>query len=167
MYNPFPLITPSLLISQISDKKGKRFFVRQTFKRGFLEGLKAAFLLRGYTEDEKDVANEHFTLLAHDPNAFLYDAKNEEHLEKLKIASRQPSGFKVYYVGKTKVDWKPPKIIVDKLQKYIRARHPHWRTKKGSDPIDAGLYEEFGNIYFKLNFGSEEEKVFFDIIENF
>jgi hypothetical protein len=57
MYNPFPLLTPSLLISQISEEKGKRFFVRQTFKRGFIESLKAAFLLRGYTEDKKDLAN--------------------------------------------------------------------------------------------------------------
>jgi hypothetical protein len=58
MYNPFPLFTPTLLLAQTSEAKGKRFFVRQTFPRGKHPELKAAFLFRGYTEEEKNVAEE-------------------------------------------------------------------------------------------------------------
>jgi len=46
MYNPFPLLNPGLLRDQVA--KGKRYFVRQNFPRGYEGRLKAAFLLRAY-----------------------------------------------------------------------------------------------------------------------
>jgi hypothetical protein len=167
MYNPFPLFTPTLLLAQISEAKGKRFFVRQTFQRGKQPELKAAFLFRGYTEEEKELAQEHVENLSRDPHAFLYDAKNEAHLEKLKTAARQPSGFKIYYVGKTKWEWKPPPVYQVKMKNYIQKLHPRWRTARGKNKVMVGLYEECGELFLKFNFEEEEDKIVFDAIENF
>ena len=167
MYNPFPLFTPSLLLAQLSEAKGKRFFVRQTFPRGMHEGLKAAFLFRGYTEEEKNMAEEHFQSLRHDPNAFLYEANNNMHLEKLRTAARQPSGFKIYYVGKTKWEWRPPPVYQTKIKKFIQHFHSGWRTTRGKNKVMVGLHEEFGNIFLKFSFEKEVDKIPFDQIENF
>ena len=54
MYNPFPLLTKGMLDDQIV--KGKRWFVRQSFARGMESRVRAAFLIRGYQEEEKDLA---------------------------------------------------------------------------------------------------------------
>jgi hypothetical protein len=167
MYNPFPLFTPTLLLAQMSEAKGKRFFVRQTFPRGKMPELKAAFLFPGYTEEEKDLAEEHFQNLHRDPNAFFYDAKNPEHLEKLKTAARQPSGYKIYYVGKTKWEWKPPPVYQNKMKNFIQKMHPRWRTSRGKNKVMVGLYEERGELFLKFNFEEEEDKIVFDEIENF
>jgi hypothetical protein len=167
MYNPFPLLTPSSLLAQMAPEKGKRYFVRQTFPRGLEDGLRAAFLFRGYTLEEERLAQEHLQFLTADPNSFLYDVTRKDHLEKLTTAARQPSGFKVYYVGKTKIDWKLPKSLDHKLRHYIRETHPGWRTKKGGDTVQALLYEEFGRIYLKLSFLGEEENLLLEKLENF
>jgi hypothetical protein len=167
MYNPFPLLTPAMLISQISGEKAKRYFVRQTFERGMTDGSKAAFLLRAYSGDEKEMAEQHFARLQNDPNAFLYDAKMETHSEKLKIAARQPSGFKIYYVGKTKLEWKPPLIYQNKMKRYLQQRHPAWRTSRGKNKVMIGLLESYGDIYLKFNFGYEEDQIPFDEIEKY
>jgi hypothetical protein len=157
MYNPFPLFTPDVLNGRIEH--GKRYFIRQTYKRGHDLRLKAAFLLRGYEENEKDIAEKHLSKLSLDGNAFLYDALNPEHLKKLEIASRQPFGFKIFYAGKKNIEWKPPKEYQEKTRKYILRNHPNWRTKKGGDKVQVGLYEEFGELFIKLSFEDEEETV--------
>jgi hypothetical protein len=167
MYNPFPILTPSLLLSQLGGEKQKRFFVRQTFFRGMQDGLKAAFLFRGYSEEERALAQTHLEKLARDPHAFLYDAKNEEHLEKLMRASRQPAGFKVYYVGKKKWEWRPPAQYQDKMKRYIQKKHAGWRTSRGKNQVLIGLYESFGDIFLKFNFENESDQIPFDEIEKY
>ena len=157
MYNPFPLLNEKLLIDKI--KEGKKYFVRQTYKRGFQERLKAAFLFRAYGEDEKDLAEKHFEKIGDDKNAFLYDATNHDHLEKLHIAAKQPFGYKVFYAGKKGIEWKPPYQYQQKMRKYIRAEHPGWRTQTGGDKIEIGLYEEFGELFLKFSFEGEDDKV--------
>ena len=167
MYNPFPLLTPALLQHQISEASRKRFFVRQTFPRGKQPLLKAAFLFRGYREDEKNLAEAHFKSLIHDPNAFFYDATTPTHFEKLQVAARQPSGFRIYYVGKTKWDWKPPPPYQDKMKRFVQQRHPGWRTSKGKNKVMIGLYEAFGNIFLKFSFEKEDDNIPFDEIEKY
>src|SRR5882762_5929205 len=98
MYNPFPLLSKGLLTDQIG--KGKRWFVRQTFARGMEGRLKAAFLIRGYEADEKATAEQHLAAIGQDKYAFLYDAENAEHLERLGIAAGQPFGYKLFYAAK-------------------------------------------------------------------
>ena len=165
MYNPFPLLNEKLLHDKIAE--GKRYFVRQTYVRGMLPRIRAAFLFRAYDENEENLAHSHFQKLHADPNAFLYDAQNKEHMARLVIAAKQPFGFKIFYAGKKGIDWKPPTAYQSKMQKYIASNHPHWRTKSGGNKIHIGLYEEFGQLFIKLSFEEEEVKIPFDEIEKY
>ena len=165
MYNPLPLLTPGLLEDQLS--KGKRWFVRQTFPRGMEPRLIAAFLLRGYEAEEKHLANQHLATLAKDGNAFLYDAQDAGHLEKLKIAAGQPFGYKVFYAARKGVEWKPPASYQQKMRDYLRRHHPAWRVQKEGDKIQIGLYEEFGQLFLKFSYSDEEDTIPFDLIEKY
>ncbi|PWT70721.1 MAG: hypothetical protein C5B59_20170 [Bacteroidetes bacterium] len=165
MYNPFPPLNEKLLKDKIAE--GKRYFVRQTYERGMQPRIRAAFLFRGYEENEKNIADLHFQKLQADPNAFLYDAQIGEHMERLIVAARQPFGFKIFYAGKKGIDWRPPPDYQSKMQKYIAHHHPNWRTKSGGDKIQVGLYEEFGQLFLKLSFEQEEDKIPFDEIEKY
>ncbi len=165
MYNPFPLLNERLLEDKINE--GKRYFVRQTFRRGMEPRLKAAFLLRAYDEEEKEMANRHMQKITNDPHAFLYDAMEPEHLEKLHIAAKQPFGFKIFYAGKKGVNWKPPVAFQIKMRRYIREKHPNWGSIKDGPKVEIGLLEEFGELLLKLSYEDEEEMIPFSDIENF
>jgi len=165
MYNPFPLLTKGLLKDQVD--KGKRWFVRQTFRRGMEARLKAAFLIRGYEEKERVLAEQHMTALQRDGNAFLYDAAIPGHLEKLSIAAGQPLGYKIFYAAKKGVDWKPPTTYQQKIRHYINRHHPNWRTRNEGGEIQAGLYEEFGELFIKFSHGHEEDTIPFETIEQY
>lgn len=158
-------MTRGLLADQLA--KGKRYFIRQTFARGMDARLKAAFLLRAYTPEEKEDADRHLAALGHDGNAFLYDASLPEHEEKLRIAAGQPFGYKIFYAAKKGADWKPPPVYREKIKHYIRQHHPGWRTRKGGDKIQVGLYEEFGELFLKLSYDKEHDTIPFDLIEKY
>lgn len=168
MYNPFPLLSRGLLKDQVAG--GKRYFVRQTYSRGLGPRLKAAFLLRGYLESEREMAERHMAALGRDGNAFLYDATVQEHMGRLVVAADQPFGYKVFYAAKKGVDWKPPALYAEKIRIYINRHHPDWRGRQdagGRDAgkIEVGLYEEFGELFLKFSHGQEEETIPFHIIE--
>ena len=172
MYNPFPLLTPGLLKDQMA--RGKCLFVRQTFPRGYEGRLKAAFLVRGYGTEERELAERHFAAIAGDlnafagdPNAFLYDVSVPAHVERLEIAAGQPFGYKVFYAAKKGVEWKPPETYQEKMKAYIRRHHPGWRTKKDGDKIQIGLYEEFGELFLKFSYEEEHDTIPFDLIEKY
>lgn len=165
MYNPFPLLTPGLLKDQIA--KGKCYFVRQTFTRGYEGRLKSAFLIRGYSADEKELAEQHLAAIGHDPNAFLYDVQVPAHVERLTIAAGQPFGYKVFYAAKKGVDWKPPEAYEGKIRAYISRHHAVWRTQKEGDKIQVGLYEEFGELFLKFSYQEENDSIPFDLIEKY
>ncbi|HEY8967435.1 MAG TPA: hypothetical protein VIM64_00045 [Puia sp.] len=163
MYNPFPLLTRGLLEDQV--KKGKRWFVRQTFTRGMGARLTAAFLIRGYKEEEKATAEEHMATLQRDRNAFLYDAKIPMHLEKLGKAAGQPTGYKIFYAAKVGTDWKPPEPYEGRIRAYISRHHPNWRARGDGGKIRVGLYEIFGELFLKFHHRREEYMIPFDTIE--
>jgi len=165
MYNPFPLLTRGLLEDQL--KKGKRWFVRQTLPRGMEPRLIAAFLLRAYDQEEKEIAGQHITAIAGDGNAFLYDATLPTHLQKLQIAAGQPFGYKVFYAARKGIEWTPPPAYQEKMRHYIRRHHPAWRPQKEGDKIAIGLYEEFGQRFLKFSHADEEDNIPFDQIENY
>lgn len=179
MYNPFPLLTPGLLRDQVA--KGKRYFVRQNFPRGYEPRIKAAFLLRAYEAEDKAVAEQHLAHLTpgprpgagagasrhSDPYAFLYDAGIQDHLVRLKTAATQPFGYKVFYAAKKGVDWNPPEAYREKVRAYIRLHHPGWRGSRGGDPIEIGLYEEFGELFLKFSREDEHDTIPFDLIEKY
>jgi hypothetical protein len=165
MYNPFPLLTPGLLRDQVA--KGKRYFVRQNFPRGYEGRLKAAFLLRAYEPIDQLTAEQHLAALHKDPYAFLYDVTVQDHLVRLKTAATQPFGYKVFYAAKRGVDWKPPETYREKMQHYIRRHHPAWRGTRGANPIEIGLYEEFGELFLKFSCEDEHDTIPFDLIETY
>jgi hypothetical protein len=165
MYNPLPLLTTGLLQDEL--KKGKRWFVRQTYPRGMTPGLKATFLLRTYPAEEKTTALLHLAAIEKDRNAFLYDANLPEHLEKLNIAARQPAGYKVFYAARKGVDWKPPGPYQQKIRHYIRSHHPAWLPQKAGEKIEIGLYEEFGQFFLKFSYDGQEDTIPFDLIEKY
>jgi hypothetical protein len=175
MYNPFPLLTPGLLRDEVA--KGKRYFVRQNFPRGYDSRLNAAFLLRAYDAIDQSTAEQHLAVLQspggggpRDPYAFLYDVTIQDHLVRLKTAATQPFGYKVFYAAKKGVDWKPPETYREKMRHYILRHHPGWRSTsatRGADPIEIGLYEEFGQLFLKFSCEDEHDTIPFDLIEQY
>lgn len=165
MYNPFPLLTPGLLRDQVA--KGKRYFVRQFFPRGYDTRLKAAFLLRAYEEIDKATAEQHLAALNNNPYAFLYDVTIQDHLVRLKTAATQPFGYKVFYAAKKGVDWKPPETYREKMRHYIRSHHPGWRGTESNAQIEIGLFEEFGELFLKFSREDEHDTIPFDLIEKY
>jgi hypothetical protein len=165
MYNPFPLLTPGLLRDQVAN--GKRYFVRQNFPRGHTRPLKAAFLLRAYEAIDQLTAEQHFAALASDPYAFLYDVTIQDHLVRLKTAATQPFGYKIFYAAKKGVDWKPPENYREKMRHYINRNHPAWRGIQGRQPVEIGLYEEFGELFLKFSCEDEHDTIPFDLIETY
>ena len=163
MYNPLPLLTEALLQGMVDA--GKRYFVRQTYARGLDGRVRNAFLLRGYGADEKEMADRHMEALLRDGNAFLYDATEPEHLERLGVAAGQPFGYKVFYAAKKGVDWKPPPPYAEKIRQYILRRHPAWNLRRDGGQVAVGLYEEFGELFLKFNHGDDEIIIPFHIIE--
>ncbi|HWK02106.1 MAG TPA: hypothetical protein VNS58_00645 [Puia sp.] len=165
LYNPFPLLSETLLKDQVA--KGKRFFVRQAFARGMDARLKAAFLFRAYSADEREQAERHVTAIPQDPHVFLYDADIPEQLEKLYIAARQPFGYKIFYAAKKGVDWKPPPVYREKIRHYINRHHAGWRGSREGEKIQVGLYEEFGELLLKFSYDGEEDTIPFGDIEKY
>lgn len=159
------MLSEGLLKDQVAN--GRRFFIRQRFARGMSTHLKAAFLIRAYPEDEKEYADRHLAAIANDVHAFLYDAQNPEHLEKLYIAARQPFGYKIFYAAKKGVDWNPPPVYKEKIRHYINRHHPGWRGNPDGEKIQVGLYEEFGELFIKFSYDREEDTIPFDDIEKY
>lgn len=163
MYNPFPLLTESILSNRVW--RGKRYFVRQTFRRGLEPDIKASFLFRAYAASEKEQAETHLAFIAADPHAYLYDAGNPADLAKLQVAASQPPGYKVYYAGK-EVQWVPSKDHQFRIRRYLLSHHPGWYTQKAKNPIEVVLCEEWGELLLKLRFRNEQEIIPFEQIEH-
>ena len=163
MYNPFPLLNEKILNEKIQS--GRRFFIRQTYPRGLEVRLKAAFLLKGYSSIDKDLALQHLATLKKDGNAFLYDVEDPEHVKKLFTAAQQPFGYKIYYAAKKGEDWKPPQEYQMKIKVYLKQNHSNWKSKPGGEKIAVGLYEEFGKLFLKFSFDGEEDIVPIEEIE--
>jgi hypothetical protein len=163
-YNPFPLLTANLLEAKMLE--GKKYFVRQTYLRGLRTGLKVSLLIKAYKADEEELAEKHMANILHDKHAYVYDSDDQQQLLKLQIAASQPEGFAIYYAGHRK-NWKLPAEYQQKIRKYIHQKHPGWKTKKGGDKIQAGLYEEFGQLFLTFSFEEEADKVPFDFIEKY
>ena len=163
MFNPFYPFTDQLLDGFV--KKGKTFFVRQTFPRAksiLDEGVKGYFLFTHY--DNLTTAQDHYGAIAHDPNRFLYDWYLDEHQRKLCLAA---SGLKDYriFAAVFKPDWE--KGITDRLKEQVRkyAAGLGWEIKR-ADGLDTNYELQFGELYLRLRSGTREVKIKFEEIEN-
>jgi hypothetical protein len=165
MYNPLPLLSTGLLEDEL--RKGKRWFVRQTYARGMTAGISAAFMIRSYTADEESTALQHLKAIEKDRNAFLYDAGLDLHRERLSIAARQPTGYRVFYAARKGVEWTPPGDYQQKMRNYIRTHHSAWIPQKAGEKIEIGLFEEFGQFFLKFTYDGEDDTITFDLIEKY
>ncbi|MES2331203.1 MAG: hypothetical protein V4539_16480 [Bacteroidota bacterium] len=153
MHNPLYIFDREVLDELI--KTGHRYFVRQTYKRGLNHSdLKASFLISHYEEQAK--AEIHYKALTTDPNRFLYDAENPDHLLKLQVAASQPEGYRIYTLHLAMEEWKVPLILKGNLRRYITKLgwHP---TKSGG--VNAKLFSQFGELFVALRWQSHETKV--------
>lgn len=152
MHNPLYIFSTEVLEELI--KTGHRYFVRQTYRRGYDHTLKASFLISHYEEQAK--ADIHFKALTNDPNRFLYDAQNPERLTKLQIAAAQPEGFRIYTLHLAMEEWKVPTSLKGNLKRYITRLNWHPSKDKG---VNAKLFSQFGELFIALKWQSHETKV--------
>ena len=156
MHNPLALLDVKLLNALL--KAGHTHFVRQAFPRGIDHtdsDQKGAYLITQYREEAK--AQIHYDALASDPTRFLYDITNAEHLDKLKIASTQPQGYRIYSSLLLDKKWIPPHEMKGKIKRYISMRL-NWQPK-GSDTVNTDLFFQFGELFVTLKWGSHEVKI--------
>ena len=155
MHNPFSLYSERLLNALLNA--GHKYFVRQTYKRGldhFDEQQKGAFLISHYNELNK--ATIHYEALVKDGNRFLYDIEKPEHIEKLRIASKQPEGYKIYSPLLTQ-EWTPSNDMRQKIRRYIDYKLK-WRPSR-EETVATNLFIEFGELFITLKLRSYNEKV--------
>jgi hypothetical protein len=162
MFNPFYPFTTQLLDGFV--KKGKKYFVRQTFHRAmdhFDEGIKGYFIFSHY--DNLTTAMDHFGAIANDAYRFLYDWDNAEHREKLKIAASQPKEYKIF-AGVFKQDWE--RQVTNRLKEKVRmyVSKLGWSPKPG-EMVDTKYEIQFGELYMRLSYAGRQAKVKFEEIE--
>jgi hypothetical protein len=163
MFNPFHPFTDPLLDAFVQH--GKRYFVRQTYRRGvnaLNEGIKGAYLISHY--DDLNKAQAHYNALASDPNRFLYDWNNTGHQQKLKVAASSPAGYKVYSCTLER-NWE--RHITDRIKKGIRlyVTGLGWQPSR-SEGLNTKYFQIFGELYIQLKYKTREVKVKFEEIEN-
>jgi hypothetical protein len=155
MHNPFSLHSEELLRSMLTA--GRRYFVRQYYPRGidhFHADLKAAFLLTHYNEQPR--AQVHYEALSKDGYRKIYDARDDDDMDKLLMAVRQPSGYAVY-AAVLSAPWRPSELTAEKVKRYVSAKLS-WRPKK-AEGVKVDLFTQFGELYVTLKSGGEEVKV--------
>ena len=160
-HNPFGLLSLKLLHALIHA--GQRYFVRQSYPRGFNpfdETLKRAFLLTHY--ERLPDAQMHFNLVSQDRHRFLYDSHNPEHFERLERAAKQIPGWPVYTPLLEK-PWVPSEKMAELIRRYI-ANNLSW-TPAREETVKADLFTQFGQLFVTLKYRSQEIRVLLEDIE--
>lgn len=162
MFNPFVILSVPLLEAFV--KTGKVYFVRQTFKRGIVEGLSLIGAFQIFHYPDLPAAQAHYNAIANDGNRYLYDWNKEEDKTRLLKAASQPFGFRVY-ANVLEKDWerfisKPLKL---KIRNYIENRLG-W-SPGGSETVAFSIFSQFGDLYAHLRLRGREAKVKLQEIE--
>jgi len=161
MHNPLALLSKELLDGMIAQ--GNMYFVRQPYPRGidhFANNLKGVYLFTHYTDREK--AEKHVKLIS---EAELYDARQEEDIQRLYKAASQPPGYLVFSALLKAKKWEPSVQLAPKIKHYLRAKTT-WKPEKGQT-IRVDLSIQFGELFLKLKNGADELKVPLSDIERF
>ncbi len=167
MHNPYSLLTPEILSALL---KQPMYFVRQEYKRGqFIYDDKkiVTVLLTHYPlhDIEKERAQRHMRLLFKDPYRFLYQSTEPDHYEKLKLASLQPQGFRVY-INLMASPWKASPSMKLKISNYVRDKLPWWNYSP-ADKLKVTLKERYGELFLALLWRGQQTEVVLEEIENF
>ncbi|MEI6948213.1 hypothetical protein V9K67_13535 [Paraflavisolibacter sp. H34] len=161
MHNPFVPFSERLLYALAES--GKEYFVRQTLSLESDCGLEGSFLFTHYSSQAE--AQAHFGALDQDIYRKLYDWKNPEDREKLLIAARRPAGYRIY-AALFHPQWQKSisQEFVRKLRTYIQSKLG-WNPGKG-ETVHPAIYLEFGQLYTRLRYKTQEVSVKFEEIEN-
>ncbi|MGB8192452.1 MAG: hypothetical protein WCF67_11065 [Chitinophagaceae bacterium] len=156
-FNPFSPLTTDLLDAFI--KSGKRYFVRQTFRRGrdhFNTDVKEYFLICHYTDIGYALA--HFNGIEEDAYRFLYNWDDKEHRSKLEIAAQNPPGFRIY-ANVFEKNWQRhiTNPIKYKIRRYIE-NSLQWRPSTG-ETVDFQLYSHFGETFARITHNNKEVRL--------
>ena len=167
MLNPYSLLTPDILSMLL---KQPMYFVRQEYKRGaFLYDTPETrtLLLTHYPkhEIEKERATRHMRLLFKDPYRFLYDSTDPGHLEKLKNASLQPPGYRIY-INLMHTKWKAGPALKIRISNYVKEKLPWWNYSP-ADKLKVTLKERYGELFLVLLWKGQQTEVLLEEIENF
>jgi hypothetical protein len=167
MLNPYTLLTPEILSALL---KQPMYFIRQEYKRGaFVYDTEEmiTLLLTHYPkhEIEKERAERHMRLLFKDPYRFLYDSTNPLHLEKLKTATSQPVGFRVY-INLMQTTWKASPVLKIKISHYVRQKLPWWNYSP-ADKLKVTLKERYGELFLALLWRRQQTEVLLEEIETY
>lgn len=162
-FNPYCTLTAQLLEGFV--KARKRYFVRQTFKRGrdfFNNDIKEYFLVCHYEDAGEAMA--HFNALPGDGNRFLYDWEIPEHRARLYMAATQPAGFKVY-ANVLEKNWL--RHITHRLKYKFRRYIDNtlqWRPAT-SDIVECQFYSHFGETHALIKLRNQEVRLKLEDIE--
>jgi len=167
MLNPYILLTPDILKAMLTQPM---YFVRQYYERGYANTNNKEtipLLFTHYANHETDIerAQRHMRLLWNDQYRFLYDSRNEEHLQKLMKAATKPDGFRIY-INLLPKKWKANDDIKRKINSYMLHRLPWWKYNP-ADKLNVTLKERYGQLYIALLWKGQQTEVHLDEIENF
>lgn len=167
MLNPYAILTPSLLDAMLRQPM---YYVRQHYERGhdpLMDDNTVPLLFTHYTHHETDVerVHRHMRLLHKDPYRFLYNSREPEHLEKLRVAAQQPAGFRIY-INLLPRQWKAGDGLKRKINSYLMHRLPWWHYSP-ADKLKVTLKERYGLLYLAMLWRGQQTEVLLSEIENF
>lgn len=166
MYNPYTLLTPPVLAAMV---KQPLYFVRQYYTRGLQTEKEKTIplLLTHYShhEADKERAERHMRLLWKDPYRFVYNSTQAEHIGKLRTASLQPHGFRVY-INLLPVKWKANNEMKTRISHYVKEKLPWWNYSP-ADKLKVTLKERYGELYITLLWRGQQTEVLLEDIETF
>jgi len=164
MFNPCHIFSTELLEAMIG--KQVMYYVRSTYHRGLSQNntkIRGAYLISHYHKQAE--AERHFNAITHDPHRFLYDARNAEHIEKLKLAAAQPRDYLIFFF-----------FLIPGIEKKITAKfrehtkrylykNTNWDLK-GRVTIVPFLYFQLGELYTRISHQGDEIRMTFEELEN-
>jgi len=167
MLNPYTLLTPEIMKAMLQQPM---YFVRQYYGRGILnnqskETVPLLFTHYAHHETDNERAQRHMRLLMKDHYRFMYNSKNENHLQKLLTAATQPEGYKIY-INLLPRKWKATDDLKRKINIYMLHRLPWWKYNP-ADKLNVTLKERYGQLYIALLWKGQQTEVHLDEIENF
>ena len=166
MLNPYTLLRPDILSALL---KQPMYFVRQEYNRGLFYYDRddiISVLLTHYPmhEVEKERAERHMRLLKKDSRRFLYNSSDPGHIEKLKAASLQPDGYRIY-INLMQTNWKASSSMKQIINAYIRKKLPWWNYSPAGE-LKVILKERYGELFIALLWKGRQTEVLLDEIEN-
>lgn len=165
MYNPFVTLNEKLLQALL---KQPLYFVREYYARGTENGkIFIPLLFTHYSTNgvETERAKRHYELLKKDPYRYLYDSSKITDVQKLKIAAKQPDGFKIY-VNILPDVWTPSRHLKNQVFNYIVANFPG-RKNEQSKKIKINIRDLFGKLYLEFAWKGNKVEVILDEIEKY